>query len=516
MSICLDTTTTQNSKYGAAFRKKPIMLKTHAEVSAFLEGKMHKNMVLREDNCTLSTNNSYRNHTTYEVAGSDSKKTFLDFGFLIRDETSCLKGTLDSEQDVDFYNFSIPFNRTIQNYFGVEIRMELPEGCDYNLTLYDRYGNQVGKAQWNGENQKTLQIPNWDTATSKYCIKIETAAGEPVRPNDSYKISFRVTDNPEAEKTDAIREAFGTMHNAYSQKDENWKKYQQQYNAILKETEKNYTQEVEKLHKQQFDSLPKEKQYTGNRTVAELLRGMAAGESLTDAEIEYVKIYANLKDIEKAQQQYELKEKTTKALTEDFNRLGIPPQELERLQIQIKSDGTVSVDGITDKTAQRQAEKRITEKYGDQLYRYYIGIAGSVGNLPANAYQYATSVQETERFLKKAAGKNVPLEDLYFNADGTIGGLPDNISNMINRTTNNAKIEEVRTMLQDIISKKRAYGDAGIPRFTAAFRFENDSLSVTDNGFTNDMGLLLEQMNSISSTDNMYAGIYHYQFQNVL
>lgn len=51
---------------------------------------------------------------------------------------------------------------------------------------------------------------------------------------------------------------------------------------------------------------------------------MAAGESLTDAEIEYVKIYANLKDIEKAQQQYELKEKTTKALTEDFNRLGIP------------------------------------------------------------------------------------------------------------------------------------------------------------------------------------------------
>ena len=45
--------------------------------------------------------------------------------FLIKDETSSLKGNLSDKKDVDFYNFSIPFNRTIQNYFGVQIYMDI-------------------------------------------------------------------------------------------------------------------------------------------------------------------------------------------------------------------------------------------------------------------------------------------------------------------------------------------------------------------------------------------------------
>ena len=107
-------------------------------------------------------------HTSYEV--SDKKgSTFLDLDFLIKDETSSLKGMLSDKNDVDFYNFSIPFNRTIQNYFGVQIYMDMPEGYDYDLTLYDEYGNQVGKAEWDGEGRKTLTIPNWDT--NKMCIR---------------------------------------------------------------------------------------------------------------------------------------------------------------------------------------------------------------------------------------------------------------------------------------------------------------------------------------------------------
>lgn len=54
--------------WGAAFRGKPLMLKTSAEVEAFLQGKKTKNMVLQEDTCTLSSNNNYRNQNTmYEV-----------------------------------------------------------------------------------------------------------------------------------------------------------------------------------------------------------------------------------------------------------------------------------------------------------------------------------------------------------------------------------------------------------------------------------------------------------------
>ena len=144
MGIGIDNNDIQGSAWGAAFRNKPIMLKTTAEAAAFLDGKIIKNVVLNEDCCTLSTNNSYRNHTTYEVANSGKGSAFLDLGFLIRDETSSLRGNLSDANDVDFYNFTIPFNRTLQNWFGVEIYMDLPTGCNYSLTLYDEYGNLAG------------------------------------------------------------------------------------------------------------------------------------------------------------------------------------------------------------------------------------------------------------------------------------------------------------------------------------------------------------------------------------
>ena len=67
------------SVYGAAFRDKPIYLMTIKESNAFFEGKMRKNMVLQEDTCTLSSNNTYRRqHTTYEVSDKDKGSAFLD------------------------------------------------------------------------------------------------------------------------------------------------------------------------------------------------------------------------------------------------------------------------------------------------------------------------------------------------------------------------------------------------------------------------------------------------------
>jgi len=229
----------QGSAWGAAFRNKPVFFMTGKETEAFFEGKMRKNMVLQEDTCTLGSNNTYRRqHTTYEVSDKDKGSTFLDMGFLIKDETSSLKGSLSDKRDVDFYNFTIPYNRTVQNYFGVEIRMDLPEGCDYSLTLYDEYGNQVGKAEWAGEGRKTLNVPNWDTSTRRYCIRIENENGEEISPDNYYKISFHVSENKEHEKTDAVREAFGELQGAYGRKDENWREYLDKYNAVLRKTER--------------------------------------------------------------------------------------------------------------------------------------------------------------------------------------------------------------------------------------------------------------------------------------
>ena len=506
----------EGSAYGAAFRNKPVYFMTGKETEVFFDGKMRRNMELREDTCTLSSNNTYRRkHTTYEVSDKDKGSTFLDLNFLIKDETSSLKGNLSDDKDVDFYNFSIPFMNFQRNYFGVEVYIDMPEGCDYDVTLYDEYGNQVGKAEWDGEGRKKLTVPNWDINTNQYCFKVENGNGEEISPDDYYKISFHVTENKEHEKTDAIREAYGNLHGAYSQKDENWREYLDQYNAVLKETEQNYIKELERLHQKQFDSLPEEKKYKGGRTVDELLQDMAEGKGLNDAELEYVKIFANLKDMEKAQNKAELKNSFSDDFVKDLEGMGISRDDIEGIRVRIGSSGDVSVDGIEDEGVREQVQKLIDEKYGDRMYQYYIGIADSVGDLSSNTYRYATDMQEVRRYLKGVTGENISLENLYLTPDGKIGGLPDKAANVINKTKDNAKIERMKDALVDIIGKIRISGDLGIPDFTSQFQFKDGAFSVADSGFAVDMGALDDRFTPKSS-GNMHSDMYKYQFKKVL
>lgn len=511
----INQTNDQSGNWGAAFRNKPIFLMNIKQSRAFFEGKIRKDMVLWEDTCTLLGNDIYRDrHTSYEVPDRDKGSAFLDLGFLIQDETSCLKGSLSHGTDVDFYNFSIPYNRTVQNYFNIEVRMDLPKGCDYSLTLYDEYGNQVGRGEWKKEGQKALSIPNWDTKTSKYCIKIENEKGEEVSPDDFYKISFHVSENKEQEKTDAIREAFGALQNAYSRKEENWREYLDRYNEILKETEKNYIRERELLHQKQFESLPPEKQYKGEKTVTELLQDMAEGKSLSDAESEYVKIFANLKDYERAQQRAELKNDFSGKFVKEMEERGISSKDAEEMCVKIGSDGTVTVEGIEDEEIKEQMEK-LVKKYGDRLYRYYTGIADSVADLPSVVYQYAADVQEVRRYLRGVTGKDITLENLYFLPNGKIGGLPDKAAKLINDGKDNAKIDRIRDALINIIGNNRIGGDIGIPDFTSQFLFRGGEFFVTDSGFAVDMEALSERMTP-GSNGNMYSDMYRYQFQKVL
>ncbi len=506
----------QSSAWGAAFRNKPIFFMTVKETEALFDGKLHRNMELQEDTCTLGSNDTYRRqHTTYEVSDRNKGSAFLDMGFLIKDETSSLKGNLSDKKDVDFYNFSIPFMNFQRNYFGVEVYIDMPEGCDYDLTLYDEYGNQVGKAEWNGEGRKKLTVPNWDINTNKYCLKVENGNGDEISPDNYYKISFHVTENKEQGKTDAIREAFGNLHDAYSRKDENWREYLNQYNEVLRKTEQNYLKELELLHQKQFDSLPEEKKYKGGRTVDELLQDMADGKDLNDAELEYVKIFANLKDMEKAQNKAELKNSFSDDFVKDLESMGISRDDIEGMQVRIGSNGDVSVDGIEDEGVREQVQKLIDEKYGDRMYQYYIGIADSVGDLSSNTYRYATDIQEVRRYLKGVTGEDISLENLYLTPDGKIGGLPDKAADLINKTKDNARIERMKDALVDIIGKIRISGDLGIPDFTSQFQFSNGAFSVVDSGFAVDMSALDGRLTPQSS-GNMYSDMYQYQFKKVL
>ena len=141
------------------------------------------------------------------------------------------------------------------------------------------------------------------------------------------------------------------------------------------DTEKNYTKEMEKLHQKQFESLPEEKQYKGGRTVDELLQDMAEGKTLDDAETEYVKIFANLKDFEKAQQKAELKNDFSEDFVKDaliniigHNRisgdLGIPDFTSE-FQF---SNGAFSVADSGFTVDMAALDRRLTPQPHDNMY----------------------------------------------------------------------------------------------------------------------------------------------------
>ena len=264
-----------------------------------------------------------------------------------------------------------------------------------------------------------------------------------------------------------------------------------------------------------LESLPEEKQYKGGRTVDELLQDMAEGKTLDDAETEYVKIFANLKDFEKAQQKAELKHDFSEDFVKDLESKGISRDELDGMQIKIESNGNVTVSGIEDKEVREQVQKLVEEKYSDRMYQYYTGIADSVGNLSSNTYQYATDVQEVRRYLKGVTGEDISLENLYLTPDGKIGGLPEKAANLINKTKDNAKIERIKDALINIIGHNRTSGDLGIPDFTSEFQFSNGAFSVADSGFTVDMAALDRRLTP-QPHDNMYSDMYEYSFRKVL
>ena len=98
---------------------------------------------------------------------------------------------------------------------------------------------------------------------------------------------------------------------------------------------------------------------------------MAEGKTLDDAETEYVKIFANLKDFKKAQQKAELKNDFSEDFVKDLESKGISRDELEGMQIKIESNGNVTVSGIEGKEVREQVQKLVEEKYSDRMYQYY-------------------------------------------------------------------------------------------------------------------------------------------------
>ena len=200
-------------------------------------------------------NDSYRQRTKYDDR-VDSYFSTYDLGILLQNRDSYLEGKLDSNGDVDCYSFSYA-QKSFYDKMGigtkVTVRLEnIPEGCQYDLVIYDKQGNQIGITKDNGDGSREITLPDW-SGSDRYIIRVENRSGEDADADTEQPYRIRITEE----------------------------RYQKQTEA---DGGQEYSSEIEKLHREQHDSLPEDERYTGTESVEGLLEKKASGENLDEQE----------------------------------------------------------------------------------------------------------------------------------------------------------------------------------------------------------------------------------------
>ena len=123
----------------------------------------------------------------------------LDLTALINKPDGYLKGSLSDTEDVDYYEFNITEYRALsfaKDTYNKDITIildHIPEGCDYEMVLYDEEGNQVGIGKENGNGGLSITIPNWNSDNRGYTVKVQAKNGSTVNPDAEYHLSFQTT-----------------------------------------------------------------------------------------------------------------------------------------------------------------------------------------------------------------------------------------------------------------------------------------------------------------------------------
>ncbi|MCI9083302.1 MAG: hypothetical protein HFI70_13665 [Lachnospiraceae bacterium] len=129
-------------------------------------------------------------------------------------------------------------------------------------------------AEDDGNGNKKLTIPDWDCVTSQYTIKVESTDHAPNLEESSYRIRIMETKSKDGQ-SNSVHHAWemGNAGNA-----ENRDEIRKKYEGLYKE-------QLDRLHKMQFEALPDSEKYRGTATVEELLCKMKNGEQLDHKEM---------------------------------------------------------------------------------------------------------------------------------------------------------------------------------------------------------------------------------------
>ena len=385
----------------------------------------------------------------------------LDLTALINKPDGYLKGSLSDTEDVDYYEFNITEYRALsfaKDTYNKDITITLdhiPEGCDYEMVLYDEEGNQVGIGKENGNGGLSITIPNWNSDNRGYTVKVQAKNGSTVNPDAEYHLSFQTT---QADKS----------HGAYQEMAEVQKyagtvRKQMQEGLIdteemraIKEIRQKYktyyTEQMEKLHQEQAEAVMQGGAVPDDEQIHNLLEKKAAGKELTEQENALLNIFCTATELDSANASAKMNTTVKDRIFADLQEAGIDISD-SMFSIKIGADGQVSVDGIND-NAMKQKIEDVLSKYSDDLMDIYFSMDSEIQALSDKEKYLLQAAVDVEKFLYKATGGSVSLGDLSVE-NATIHGLPKTLDDLLNNPGDNLTYQDYASDIREILAYNR-------------------------------------------------------------
>lgn len=389
-------------------------------------------------------NDSYRQRTKYDDR-VDSYFSTYDLGILLQNRDSYLEGKLDSNGDVDCYSFSY-VQKSFYDKMGigtkVTVRLEnIPEGCEYDLVIYDKQGNQIGIAKDHGDGSREITLPDW-SGSDRYIIRVENRNSEDADTDTEQPYRIRITEE----------------------------RYQKQTEA---DGGQEYSSEIEKLHREQYDFLPEDERYTGTESVEGLLEKKASGEILDGREENYLKIFANLHDYERATANGRLRNILFPKIQEALEKAGIDVQGKEYF-IEMDIYGKITVTGELSEKEKRKAADVLEEQFSDELWDCHM----QASDYTTEEFNRINAYKEISDFLGKATGGQYSWDDISMDGNGNISGLPKKMCQLLNSQESNGRYEQLKDDILTLYDYAQAHGMEGLSDYKVSYEVAGSNIKI--------------------------------------
>ena len=441
------------------------MVKTRTvEMQTQLVGYEFKKKGLPTDKNIAVENSKVSNDYFWKTNEYTDKDVFgrtLDLTALINKPDGYLKGSLSDTQDVDYYKFNITEYRALsfaKDTYNRDITITLdhiPEGCDYEMVLYDEEGNQVGIGKENGNGGLSITIPNWNSDNRGYTVKVQAKNGSTVNPDAEYHLSFQTTQADKShgayQEMAEVQKYEGTVRKQMkegltdTEEMRAIKEIRQKYKAY-------YTEQMEKLHQEQAEEVMQGGAVPDDEQIQNLLEKKATGGELTEQENALLNIFCTATELDSADASAKMNTTVKDRISADLQEVGIDISD-STFSIKIGADGQVSVDGIND-NAMKQKIEDVLSKYSDDLMDIYFSMDSEIQALSDKEKYLLQAAVDVEKFLYKATGGSASLGDLSVE-NATIHGLPKTLDDLLNNPGDNLTYQDYASDIREILAYNR-------------------------------------------------------------